>query len=435
MSDRLTKKLRRAATLQHMNGTPNATPSTIPQSFWPPDPCCQLIATAVAKRKAIDVPLNTTPRIAAFFAVHSLTETWYGRMVGETKPQRSKPTHSVRISRCNLEFFQRSSQLLRSAPKFPRIHRRKPQHNPIPPRSAVSIPAQRNHFDIVLRGSLRRPLGQDSALQPTHCSQSCLYRRNLQQSHEPLASRFHQHRQALGIQLPHPPNVPRKVTFADEIAQYCLIDQRRMMCAHRLRRRKNLHHVRRNHQVRKPQSREENVSETAGEDYDRGPIQTLQRRDGPSGITIFAVVVIFKDDRAGPPRPFEQRQPATQAHSYAQRELMRRSHINQPKTRLSRLLPLSSASVEIQAFGIHWHRTNFRSHRAEDDRSTGISRFLHPHRIARIQQQARRPIKRLLHTRDDQNLIRRTLHAPRGIQVFRHGFAKRTISERFPSSE
>src|SRR4029077_15930081 len=86
MSDTLTKKLRRAATLQHMNETPNATPSTIPQSFWPPDPCCQPIATAVAKRKATDVPLNTTPRIAAFLAVHSLTEIWYGRMGDATRP-------------------------------------------------------------------------------------------------------------------------------------------------------------------------------------------------------------------------------------------------------------------------------------------------------------------------------------------------------------
>ena|ERR1700732_4269951 len=95
MSDTLTKKLRRAATLQHTNGTPNATPNTIPQSFRPP--CCQLIATAVAKRKATDVPLNTTPRIAAFLAVHSLTEIWYGRMVGETRRLHSKPPSTSAI--------------------------------------------------------------------------------------------------------------------------------------------------------------------------------------------------------------------------------------------------------------------------------------------------------------------------------------------------
>ena len=86
MSDTLTKKLRRAATMQHGSGTPKATPNTIPQSFWPADPCCQLIAAAVANRETTDVPLNITPRIAAFLAVHSLTEIWYGRMVGETRP-------------------------------------------------------------------------------------------------------------------------------------------------------------------------------------------------------------------------------------------------------------------------------------------------------------------------------------------------------------
>src|ERR1700687_4377907 len=85
MSDTLTKKLRRAATMQHRSGTPKATPNTIPQSFWPTDPCCQFIATAVANRKTTDVPLNITPRIAAFLAVHSLTEIWYGGMVGENR--------------------------------------------------------------------------------------------------------------------------------------------------------------------------------------------------------------------------------------------------------------------------------------------------------------------------------------------------------------
>jgi hypothetical protein len=78
VSDTLTKKLRRAATLQHAKVTLNATPNTIPQSFRPPDPCCQCIATAVAKRKATDVPLNTTPRTAAFLAVHSLTRDGTG---------------------------------------------------------------------------------------------------------------------------------------------------------------------------------------------------------------------------------------------------------------------------------------------------------------------------------------------------------------------
>src|SRR5277367_4566883 len=81
MSDTLTKKLRRAATLQHRNVTPKATPKTIPQSFWLPVPCCQLIATAVANSKTTDAALNITPRIAALLAVHSLTGIWYGRMV------------------------------------------------------------------------------------------------------------------------------------------------------------------------------------------------------------------------------------------------------------------------------------------------------------------------------------------------------------------
>ena len=71
----LTTKLRTAATPEHMNGTPNAPANTIPQSFCPGRACCQCIATTVAENNATDAPLNTRPRIAAFLAVHSLTET------------------------------------------------------------------------------------------------------------------------------------------------------------------------------------------------------------------------------------------------------------------------------------------------------------------------------------------------------------------------
>src|SRR5438874_11360070 len=83
MSETLTKKLRIAAMAQHTNRTPNPMPTTIPQSFWPPDPFCQCIATAVAKRKETDVPLNTTPRMAAFLAVHSFTRIMVRQITDE----------------------------------------------------------------------------------------------------------------------------------------------------------------------------------------------------------------------------------------------------------------------------------------------------------------------------------------------------------------
>ena len=90
--------------------------------------------------------------------------------------------------------------------------------------------------------------------------------------------------------------MPREVTFADEIAPDRLMDQTADdVCVTDSAAAKMCSRVAQEPPgIREPQSREENVSEAAGEDHDRGPIQSLQRRDGPPGITIFAVVVIFR---------------------------------------------------------------------------------------------------------------------------------------------
>src|SRR5579872_2818201 len=94
-SDALTTKLTTAAAPQHTSGTPNAAAKTIPQSFWPGErPWFQFIATTSAERNTTDVALNTRPTIAAFFGVHSLTEIWYGRMVGENRRFHSRPLHA-----------------------------------------------------------------------------------------------------------------------------------------------------------------------------------------------------------------------------------------------------------------------------------------------------------------------------------------------------
>src|ERR1700722_613544 len=84
MSDTLTKKLRRAATLQDTNETPSATPNTIPQSLWPPDPCCQLIATAVANRKATDFRSRSRQGLRPFWL--SIRPRRYGTAGWLAKP-------------------------------------------------------------------------------------------------------------------------------------------------------------------------------------------------------------------------------------------------------------------------------------------------------------------------------------------------------------
>src|SRR5208282_433057 len=88
----------------------------------------------------------------------------------------------------NLARFQGSCQLLNSASQFAGVYGGKSQHDAIMPRTAVGIATQRNHFDIVLGGSLGGPLGANSTLQPGHCPQTGFDRRNFQQPRQPFAS-------------------------------------------------------------------------------------------------------------------------------------------------------------------------------------------------------------------------------------------------------
>ena len=56
----------------------------MPQSFWPPDPCCQSLRLR-SQKEGDRCSAECTPRIAAFLAVHSLTTIWYGKMVDESR--------------------------------------------------------------------------------------------------------------------------------------------------------------------------------------------------------------------------------------------------------------------------------------------------------------------------------------------------------------
>ena len=105
-----------------------------------------------------------------------------------------------------------------------------------------------------------------------------------------------------------------------------------MMRTDGLRRREHIHHLRRNYQVTKPKSREEHCAETACKNYNARAIQSLQCRNGATRVTVFAVVIIFENCRAGTSRPFEQSQAATQRHCHAERKLMSRRHVHQSST-------------------------------------------------------------------------------------------------------
>src|ERR1700751_3736593 len=99
-----------------------------------------------------------------------------------------------------------------------------------------------------------------------------------------------------------------------EVTQNRLLQQRRMMRAHRLRRREHIHHLRWNDEVSEPQGREHYRAKAARENHDAGSIESLQRWNRPAGESIFAFIVVFKDETPRLPRPIQQCEAPPQAH-------------------------------------------------------------------------------------------------------------------------
>ncbi len=194
------------------------------------------------------------------------------------------------------------------------------------------------------------------------------------------------------------------------------------MRAHRLRCREHIHHVGRYHQVPKPESREEHGGETSTEDHDARAIEALHGGNRPPRVAIFAVVVVFENQRARSTCPLQQRKTAPQAHGDAQRELVCWSDVDE-----TCMLPSLQAAFQVETLGVDGHAANLRTQRTKHHRRSRISRLLHPHWLAWIEQQAGCSIERFLRARNNQHLFGRALHSARSIQIFGHGLTQRSI--------
>src|SRR5215471_14232191 len=150
-----------------------------------------------------------------------------------------------------------------------------------------------------------------------------------------------------------------KMPLRDEIAKDRLLQQRRMVRADRFGSRKHIHHLRWHHQITQPQGREKHRRETAREyNYTRA-VKTLQRGNWPPRIAVFAVVIVFEDQRSRTTRPLEQRQAASQSHGHAQGKLMGRSDVYKAGS-----LPPADSELKVQSFRIHRYAANTCAQRA-----------------------------------------------------------------------
>ena len=90
---------------------------------------------------------------------------------------------------------------------------------------------------------------------------------------------------------------------------------------------------------------------------------------------------------------------------------------------------------QVQTFRIDRYQTNNRAHGTENDGRTGIPWLLHPHRIARIQQQVGSAFQGLLHAGDDQHLIGRALYSARSVQIIGDRLTQWTVTQGFTTGQ
>ena len=116
-------------------------------------------------------------------------------------------------------------------------------------------------------------------------------------------------------------NVPSAVCVSMQLCQSPVLLRR----PERLRQRRGRHHV------ADPQVGKKRLRKRADIRDEPRAVQTLQRFHRPSLEAEFAVVIVLDDHRAAPLRPFEQFDAPLEAHRHAERKLMRRRHVDEPR--------------------------------------------------------------------------------------------------------
>src|SRR5580704_6951513 len=117
------------------------------------------------------------------------------------------------------------------------------------------------------------------------------------------------------------------MSCGNEIAQDGLLHQRGVAASDGERGGNAIGEICRHDEVAEAKRGEENFAEAAGEEDEAVAIEALQRWDWSSGVTEFAIVVVFQNLRAGFAGGFEELQTAREAHGDSEGKLMARSNV------------------------------------------------------------------------------------------------------------
>ena len=285
------------------------------------------------------------------------------------------------------------------------------------------VPVERHCVDPVRGGGRLGLAGREPADDPRRGVQPRLDGRNLQQPLQVSGRRLAERGEPGAIELAHAADMPAEVALGDEVAEDGLVQRRRVPIGVEAQREQGLQQRRWDHHVAQAQRGEEDLAEAPEEDDAVAPVQALERRDGPAGKAILAVVVVLDHARAGLARPVEDSQAALDRQRCPQRELVGGREVDG-------LRPGGALDPpgDVETVRVYRHGDEPGPGVAKCGGGARVARILEPDRITRSHEQARQEIEGLLDAGDDDDLIDGAPHTARAAEVGRDGLPERRVA-------
>ena len=205
----------------------------------------------------------------------------------------------------------------------------------------------------------------------------------------------------LAVDLAHPPDVPCEAAFGHERRQGRLLDVRRVPVGQVAGLDQSGHQRQRRDEEPEPQRGRKHLRERPDVHHPAPGIQAVQRFQRSAGVAELAVVVVLDEHRVVPLGPVEQ----LERHRQAQRVLVRRRDVDQPRPRRDR--------ADDDAFGVHRHRRDADAARAEHQPRWRVPGVLDGGQVTGPQQHPRHQVGRLLGAGGDDDLRRARPHVAR----------------------
>ena len=242
---------------------------------------------------------------------------------------------------------------------------------------------------------------------------------------DPVRHRVEQHPLAFGIERAHAADVGREVALGDEVGEGGLGDRGRVGVDQHPDPDEGVDQVLGHDHVADAQPREHHLGERADVDHPALLVETLEGRQRPAAVAVLAVVIVLEDEGVGLARPLQELEPPGQAHDHAERILVRGRDAGEPGGGRE-----FAAGGDAQPLVVDRYRRQAGTGGEQRAAHARVAGFLHPHRVAGVDQHPRHQVERLLRPGNDHDLVRGARHRPGGAEILRDRLAQGPIAGR-----